>query len=91
MIFNVAKRNPKIACYISNFFCFNCILLCIIYRLSTAEWLLTGGQSMTWLIGHRLVTVTTSGCSLKALKNGLCDKCLQTCRLASDKAGKIIY
>lgn len=52
-------------------------------RLPTADFLLNEGQSMTWLLGTKLITVTTSGCSMKALKNGLCDKCWLLCR--SDK------
>jgi hypothetical protein len=35
---------------------------------------------MTWLLGNKLIKVTTSGCSMKALKNGLCDKCWLLCR-----------
>jgi hypothetical protein len=35
---------------------------------------------MTWLLGNKLIKVTTSGCSVKALKNGLCDKCWLLCR-----------
>ncbi|KAK9508825.1 hypothetical protein O3M35_006287 [Rhynocoris fuscipes] len=49
-------------------------------RQSTAEILLNGGQNMTWLLGNKLITVTTSGCTLKALKYGLCDRCFQVCR-----------
>lgn len=49
-------------------------------RLPTAEFLLSGGQSMCWLIGNKLVTITTSGCSQKVLKHGLCDKCLTFCQ-----------
>lgn len=52
----------------------------IIFRLPTADFLLSGGQSMTWLLGNMLITVTTSGCSTKALKNGLCDKCWSICK-----------
>lgn len=48
-------------------------------RLPAAEFLLNGGQSMSWLVGNKLVTVTTSGCSQKVLKNGLCDKCWVYC------------
>ncbi|XP_059490501.1 tuberin isoform X2 [Neocloeon triangulifer] len=54
-------------------------------RPPTTQWLLNEGPSMTWLLGHKLITVTTSNCSLKAIKSGLCDKCLQSCRL--DKSG----
>ncbi|KAL1488930.1 hypothetical protein ABEB36_014716 [Hypothenemus hampei] len=48
-------------------------------RLPGAEFLLNGGQSMTWLVSSKLVTVTTSGCSQKVLKQGLCDKCWSMC------------
>lgn len=47
--------------------------------MPAAEFLLNGGQSMCWLIGNKLVTVTTSGCSQKVLKHGLCDKCWTLC------------
>lgn len=49
-------------------------------RFPAADFLLSGGQSMTWLLGNKLITVTTSGCSMKALKSGLCDKCWLLCR-----------
>ncbi|XP_050296204.1 tuberin isoform X2 [Anthonomus grandis grandis] len=54
-------------------------------RLPGAEFLLDGGQSMTWLVGNKLVTVTTSGCSQKILKQGLCDKCWSMCNTKTDK------
>lgn len=53
-------------------------------RLPTAEFLLSGGQSMTWLVGNRLITVTTSGCSQIPLKSGLCDKCWNMCKVERD-------
>ncbi|KAK6623829.1 hypothetical protein RUM44_010685 [Polyplax serrata] len=52
-------------------------------RSPIAEFLLNGGQSQTWLLGHKLITVTTSGCSQKPLKNNLCDRCWMVCK--SDK------
>lgn len=52
-------------------------------RSPIAEFLLSGGQSQTWLLGHKLITVTTSGCSQKPLKNNLCDRCWMVCK--SDK------
>lgn len=36
---------------------------------------------MSWLLGNKVITITTSGCSQKALKFGLCDKCYTTCKL----------
>ncbi|KAJ8945060.1 hypothetical protein NQ314_009327 [Rhamnusium bicolor] len=53
-------------------------------RLPVAEFLLNGGQSMCWLIGNKLVTVTTSGCSQKVLKHGLCDKCWTFCNTQNE-------
>lgn len=55
-------------------------------RSAMAQFLLSEGQSNTWLLGSRLITVTTSGCSQKPLKNGLCDKCYHTCRLEKGNA-----
>lgn len=31
------------------------------FRSPIAEFLLAGGRSMTWLVGNKLVTITTSG------------------------------
>ncbi|XP_076271400.1 TSC complex subunit tuberin isoform X2 [Rhynchophorus ferrugineus] len=53
-------------------------------RLPGAEFLLNGGQSVTWLVGNKLVTVTTSGCTQKVLKQGLCDKCWSMCNTKND-------
>lgn len=50
------------------------------FRLPAADFLLKEGQSMTWLLGNRLITVTTSGCSNKAMRGGLCDNCWIACK-----------
>lgn len=39
---------------------------------------------MTWLVGNRVITVTTSGCSQIPLKHGLCDKCWNMCKVERD-------
>lgn len=49
-------------------------------RLPAADFLLKEGQSMTWILGNRLITVTTSGCSNKAMRGGLCDNCWAACK-----------
>ncbi|KAH0546382.1 tuberin [Cotesia glomerata] len=49
-------------------------------RFDGAEFLLKDGQSMTWFLGNRLITVTTSGCSNKSMKGGLCDSCWVACK-----------
>jgi len=56
------------------------------FRHPTADFILDGGQTATWLIGIKLVTITTSGCTQKPVQNGLCGKCYQSCRLNSDQA-----
>jgi hypothetical protein len=37
--------------------------------------LFENGHSATWLLGHKLITVTTSACKAKAVKGDLCDRC----------------
>jgi tuberous sclerosis protein 2 len=52
------------------------------------------GPSQTWLIGHKLVTITTSPCLRVANQRGLCDRCSLLCKLGSDETsvtGKFIY
>uniref|UniRef100_A0A1B0B1R4 Rap-GAP domain-containing protein n=1 Tax=Glossina palpalis gambiensis TaxID=67801 RepID=A0A1B0B1R4_9MUSC len=46
-------------------------------RLPAVEYLLKDGQSQTWLVGHNLVTITTSGCPSGPTHSGLCDRCAQ--------------
>lgn len=48
--------------------------------MPAADFLLKEGQSMTWLLGNKLITVTTSGCSNKAMRSGLCDNCWVACK-----------
>ncbi|XP_072035978.1 tuberin-like isoform X2 [Amphiura filiformis] len=46
-------------------------------RSPVTEFLLAGGQSQSWLLGNKLITITTSGGSSRAQKNGVCEKCNQ--------------
>lgn len=40
------------------------------------KFLLENGQSETWLVGNKLITITTSSCNSKAVKGGdLCENC----------------
>ncbi|XP_063917194.1 tuberin isoform X2 [Zophobas morio] len=48
-------------------------------RLPTAEFLLNGGITKSWMVGNKLITITTSGCTEKVLKHGVCDKCWSLC------------
>lgn len=56
-------------------------------RLPTTDFILSGGQSMTWLVGHNMITITTSGCSSMPQKNGLCDRCALLCKVPMQNAG----
>ncbi|UYV72209.1 TSC2 [Cordylochernes scorpioides] len=42
-------------------------------RSLLAEFLLEKGQSQSWIVDNKIVTVTTSGCGLKSFKNGVCE------------------
>lgn len=50
-----------------------------IFRHPTAEFILEGGQVATWLLGTKLITISTSGCTLKPVRSGLCGKCCRSC------------
>lgn len=47
-----------------------------------ADFLLKEGQSVTWVLCNKLITVTTSGCSNKAMRGPLCDNCWMACKIA---------
>lgn len=49
-------------------------------RFATTKFLIEGGLSQSWLIDTRIITITTSGCTQKELKDGVCDKCYLICR-----------
>lgn len=49
-------------------------------RLPTTDFLLSNGQSLSWIVGHNIVTITTSSCSSISVKNGLCDRCSLVCK-----------
>lgn len=49
-------------------------------RLPSADFLLKGGQTQTWVVGSSLITITTSGCSTNPVKNGLCERCNSICK-----------
>ncbi|XP_050345799.1 tuberin isoform X3 [Nymphalis io] len=55
-------------------------------RSDTAEFLFNGGQSTTWLVGHKLITITTSGCLQNSIKQGLCERCATLCRQHAEGA-----
>jgi len=44
------------------------------------DFVLSRGSSSTWLMGLRLITITTSGCRAKPLVDGLCEKCYRLCK-----------
>lgn len=50
------------------------------FRFPTVSSLLAGGQSQSWLVGHNIISITTSGCTSNQLRNGLCDRCSLLCK-----------
>ncbi|XP_011497969.1 PREDICTED: tuberin [Ceratosolen solmsi marchali] len=54
-------------------------------RLLAADFLLKEGHSVTWILGNKLITVTTSGCSNKAMRGPLCDNCWAACKCSPDQ------
>lgn len=49
-------------------------------RSSVTAWLLSQGQSCSWILGTMIITVTVSGCAQSSNKAGFCDTCYQFCR-----------
>ncbi|XP_042230186.1 tuberin-like isoform X2 [Homarus americanus] len=56
-------------------------------RGAVAKMLVAGGLDQTWMVGNKIITITTSGCSQRPLRSGLCDKCIQFCSV--DKSGTL--
>ena len=48
-------------------------------RIPTAEFLLKNGQSCSWIIGTKIVTITTSTCDQTSNRGSLCDRCYLVC------------
>ena len=48
-------------------------------RIATAEFLLKNGQTASWVIGTKIVTVTTSTCDQTPSRGQLCDRCYLVC------------
>lgn len=46
--------------------------------------LLNKDKSQMWLIGHKLVQITTTGCTSRAVRNGFCHKCYTICHMNDD-------
>ncbi|XP_071965999.1 tuberin-like isoform X2 [Antedon mediterranea] len=45
-------------------------------RLPVEEFLFSGGQTRSWLVGNKVITITTSGGSSRMARNGgVCEKC----------------
>ena len=44
-------------------------------RFPSTSFLLERGHSQTWLLDNRIITITTSGCTQKELRDNLCDRC----------------
>ncbi|ODM95089.1 Tuberin, partial [Orchesella cincta] len=49
-------------------------------RFQSASFLTTGGSTQSWMIDNRIITISTSGCSQRELREGLCDRCWMVCK-----------
>ncbi len=56
-----------------------CALKFYFYRHPSTDFVLHNGPSTTWLLGLKLITIRTSGCTQKPIRNGLCEKCSSFC------------
>ncbi|XP_071106055.1 tuberin-like isoform X2 [Haliotis cracherodii] len=46
------------------------------HRSQLVQFLLSGTQNQTWLLGNKIITITTSGSGVKAANAGVCEKCI---------------
>lgn len=53
-----------------------------------AEFLLAGGQCQSWLLGNKLITITTSGSGNKVGNSGVCEKCMAAYQAMEQKEHK---
>ncbi|KAL4240095.1 Tuberous sclerosis 2-like protein [Mactra antiquata] len=58
------------------------------HRSHMAEFLLAGGQYQTWLVGNKLITITTSGSGNKLGNSGVCEKCVAAYQAVEQKDHK---
>lgn len=59
-------------------------------RMPTASFLLKNGQTASWIIGTKIVTITTSICDLTSSRGSpLCDRCHLLCRQMKGDVGNI--
>ncbi|OTF76053.1 tuberin-like protein [Euroglyphus maynei] len=45
------------------------------------EKLLNKDKTQYWMIGHKIIQITTTGCTSRAMRNGLCNKCYTICHM----------
>lgn len=48
-----------------------------------SDMLLDRSISSTWLMGQRLITITTSGCRARTFVDGYCERCFRFCKLGT--------
>ncbi|KPM09122.1 tuberin-like protein [Sarcoptes scabiei] len=48
---------------------------------SMIDKLLNKDKTRFWMIGHKIIQITTTGCTSRAIKNGLCNKCFMICHM----------
>ncbi|CAE1153983.1 TSC2 [Acanthosepion pharaonis] len=53
-------------------------------RSPLMEFLLSGGRTKSWLVGHKIISITTSGGGKKIGLQGICEKCLMLYQQAKE-------
>ncbi|XP_075678387.1 TSC complex subunit tuberin isoform X3 [Dermatophagoides pteronyssinus] len=48
---------------------------------SMIDKLLNKDKTQYWMIGHKIIQITTTGCTSRAMRNGLCNKCHLICHM----------
>ncbi|XP_015792101.1 tuberin [Tetranychus urticae] len=51
--------------------------------MSGQDMILDRSITSTWLLGQRLITITTSGCRSRTFLDGYCERCYRFCKLGS--------
>jgi len=58
-------------------------------RDNLSQYLLSNGQSASWLLGNVIITITVSGCSQSGNRGGFCDSCFTYCRQENQDQAKL--
>jgi len=58
-------------------------------RGPVSEFLMSQGQSNSWVLGNVIITITVSGCAQSGNRGGFCDSCFAYCKQEKDGEGVV--